>query len=370
MTADATGLDVRSRLLGCLLGGAVGDSLGAAIEFMSLEQIRRVHGPEGVTGLTPAYGRLGAITDDTQMTLFTAEGLIRAANRFGDRGIVDVPGVVHHAYLRWLRTQGEHSPAEELYPHADDDRDGWLITNRGLFARRAPGTTCLHALMAHEPGRLGRPINDSKGCGGVMRAAPAAAMRDPFRTGCEVAAITHGHPSGYLAAGYLAALIARLLHGDPLGAAVEATTRELTIWPHHEEVLSAIEHALALAGEGDPGPVRIERLGAGWVAEEALAIALFCALVADGFPDGVLLAVNHSGDSDSTGAIAGSILGAIHGPNAIPPEWLAELELRDVLETVAADLYTHVVEMTQITSLPGTIEMEVARDSWIRYPGW
>jgi ADP-ribosylglycohydrolase len=80
-------------------------------------------------------------------------------------------------------------------------------------------------------------------------------------------------------------------------------------------------------------------MGGGWVGEEALAISLYCALVAgDDFTHGLLLAVNHSGDSDSTGSITGNILGLRLGRQAIPERWLAELELRDVIETVAIDL--------------------------------
>ncbi|MFV1988931.1 MAG: ADP-ribosylglycohydrolase family protein, partial [Gemmatimonadota bacterium] len=90
-----------------MLGGAVGDALGAGIEFQTLDQIRGRHGPDGVTDYVPAYGRRGAITDDTQMTLFTAEGCIRAQRRGEDRGACDPLNVVRGAYLRWLHTQGD-----------------------------------------------------------------------------------------------------------------------------------------------------------------------------------------------------------------------------------------------------------------------
>jgi ADP-ribosylglycohydrolase len=90
-----------------------------------------------------------------------------------------------------------------------------------------------------------------------------------------------------------------------------------------------------------PSPVAIARLGEGWVGEEALAIGIYCALVAGtDFAYGVRLAVNHDGDSDSTGAIAGNILGALLGSQSIPAEWLARLELRAVIETVGRDLLT------------------------------
>lgn len=160
----------RDRYRGCLLGGAVGDALGAGVEFMSLDEIRGRYGPAGVTGYVPCYGRSGAITDDTQMTLFTAEGLLRA-RQHGD----DVPGALWQAYQRWLATQRDRGSA---------GADGWLIGQEFLHDQRAPGVTCLSALEGGWPGRPARPVNNSKGCGGVMRVAPAGlAGGDPFTIG-------------------------------------------------------------------------------------------------------------------------------------------------------------------------------------------
>jgi hypothetical protein len=93
---------------------AVGDALGSGVEFDSIERIRARLGPAGVTDYVEAYGRRGAITDDTQMTLFTAEGLLLA-----DDG-AEVRAVVDRAYARWLAIQGERSPR-----WADDDGGGW-----------------------------------------------------------------------------------------------------------------------------------------------------------------------------------------------------------------------------------------------------
>jgi ADP-ribosyl-[dinitrogen reductase] hydrolase len=79
-------------------------------------------------------------------------------------------------------------------------------------------------------------------------------------------------------------------------------------------------------------------LGEGWVGEEALGIALICALTAVDFADGVRMAVNHSGDSDSTGAICGAILETQLGRDAIPERWLRDLEHCDVIDQLATDL--------------------------------
>lgn len=325
---------LRNRIRGCLLGGAVGDALGAPVEFDALATIRRRFGPQGITAFSPVYGRLGAITDDTQMTLWTAEGLIRAWVRGSLRGISSFPGCVGHAYLRWLRTQGRRPR-----PQVEIGGDGWLWGVQALWSPRAPGNTCLSALSSAQSfGDF--PANDSKGCGGVMRVAPVGFIRPfgrPFAVGCDVARLTHGHPSGYLAAGYFAAVIAALADGCDLQAALGRADADLDGCDGRDEVVRAVAAARALAANGRTDVLPAE-LGAGWVAEEALAMALWCALVGRDFRDAVVLAVNHGGDSDSIGSLTGQLLGALHGPDVIPAEWLEPLELRAEIERLADDL--------------------------------
>ena len=98
--------DRASRFRGCLLGGAVGDALGARWSSWTCAPSGGDSAPGGIRDLAPAYGRVGAITDDTQMTLFTAEGVLRAHVRGALRGLVNLPGIIGHAYQRWLATQG------------------------------------------------------------------------------------------------------------------------------------------------------------------------------------------------------------------------------------------------------------------------
>ncbi len=336
-------MDRKDRIMGCLLGGAVGDAVGAPVEFASLAAIRERFGPSGVTDLVPAFGRTGSITDDTQMTLFTAEGLIRAETEKRLRGHADPVSSVHQAYLRWLFTQRETSD-HKLFPLATGRENlGWLYRVPAMRTRRAPGTTCIVGLRSDRMGTIESPLNTSKGCGGLMRVAPAGLYcEDPseaFDLGCSIGAITHGHPSGYLAAGVMAAVIALLGGGADLPRAIDMTLPILKSRPGSREVQDALERTLAATLRGDGSPEVIEELGAGWVAEEALAISLYCALMGDGdYRKGVLLAVNHSGDSDSTGAITGSLLGTTHGKDRIPAEWLDALELRAEIEQVATDL--------------------------------
>jgi ADP-ribosylglycohydrolase len=105
-----------------------------------------------------------------------------------------------------------------------------------------------------------------------------------------------------------------------------------------DEVLRAIEFAQKLAHTAPPSTARVEELGGGWVAEEAISIALYSVLATHNFKDAVILAVNHSGDSDSTGSIAGNLAGAAYGMEAVPERWAGHLELRDEILTLADDL--------------------------------
>jgi ADP-ribosylglycohydrolase len=344
--ADSTRpMTSRDRFLGCLLGGAVGDALGAPVEFMRRAAILQQFGPDGITDYAPAYGGLGKITDDTQMTLFTAEGLLRAWVRESTRGIpTTYAGITAHAYQRWLATQGERPRDGVDLVH----EPGWLYRQHELHHRRAPGNTCLSALRA-TPSEEGFAMNDSKGCGGVMRVAPAGLFvwrhhdqhqpDQAFRLGTELAALTHGHPTGSLTGGVLAVLVSALADGGTLVQGLADAKACLRLEARHEETLKALEQAEALVASSTAPPTAIAELGEGWVAEEALAISVYCALVARDFRHGVTLAVNHDGDSDSTGAITGNLLGALHGVTAIPPEWLEPLELRDVITEIAGDLY-------------------------------
>lgn len=359
---------IQGRFLGCLLGGAVGDALGASVEFMRRSEILQQFGPKGITEYAPAYGGLGTITDDTQMTLFTAEGLIRAFVRFSFKGISSGSCVVAHAYLRWLLTQGIR-PSQKN----DIEGDGWLFQQQELHSWRAPGNTCLSALKAMHS--FGEPAqNDSKGCGGVMRVAPVglAALRlnwsakTTFEQGVELAALTHGHPTGVLPAGVLSLLIQALADGASLSDGMFVAKSILKEKPRHEETLNAIELAEELAKSSLAPHECIARLGQGWVAEEALAISLYCALVARNFRQAVILAVNHDGDSDSTGAITGNILGTMYGVKAIPAKWLAPLELHDIIAELAQDLYA----FTEWDIGEYSKDAELNRKIWNKYPGW
>lgn len=312
------------RVLGCLLGGAVGDAFGYAVEFDSLEKIRQTFGNEGLTRPILQQGKL-VVSDDTQMTLFTLEGILRATNEQGVINLSRALEEIRHAYIDWYDTQQNKSGSHF----------GWLASQASMRTRRAPGNTCLSALKAGGTGSIEKPINDSKGCGGVMRTVPIGFLQDidPFDLAARAAALTHGHVDGWASSGILPRIIARLIKGEEEFLAVRNGYSDGSEWGHvYGKAANTEPYLLAqkLAREMRFNPHEaIRQLGEGWVGEEALAIGLYAFLSARNFRDTLIRATNHDGDSDSTASIAGQLWGAKQGLNDIPQAWIRRLDVLD-----------------------------------------
>ncbi len=376
--------NAESSTRGCLLGGAIGDALGAPVEFWTLDEIHSRCGKQGVREFLPAkYGTAtgpGLITDDTQMTLFTVEGIIRGVIRSRSRGIGDIRGPVHHAYQRWYSTQVLPEPLDSTDQNDPAFVDGWLGKQQWLYSRRAPGNTCLTSLKSNRGESLGaKAQNNSKGCGTVMRSAPFGLIEaiNPGGIAADCSEITHGHPAASAAAGSLAVLIHAIANGADLHHAVEVARRWTHEWTSKnrtgQEVSEALDRAIDAAKRRNPNSDAVTNLGEGWIAEEALAIAVYCALAypkPDQVLDALSLAVTHSGDSDSTGAICGNILGALHGEKALPQELVANVEGADDIRQLADDLTTLVQHPEEVFTGRAGPDSVADREWWNKYPGW
>lgn len=331
-----------NKILGCLVGGAAGDALGYAVEFDREKTIFGKYGKSGICNYELVNGK-ALISDDTQMTLFTAAGILLAKDSLD---YTDFITGVHQAYKEWLMTQDRHYKMKNVKT--------WLVDIPEMNARRAPGLTCLNALRENSMGGIYDPVNNSKGCGGVMRVAPIGlfydtdilSVEDIDCMGAGAAAITHGHPLGYISAAGLVHVVQIVSH-DPSVSLLDAVTDMIEkvpgLYPDEEadNVLFSklMKKAVTLAESDIPDLEAIHQLGEGWVAEEALAIAVYCALkYADNFDAALIASVNHNGDSDSTGAITGNILGAYLGYDKIPCKYTENLELLDVMERIAGEM--------------------------------
>ncbi|MCQ9163259.1 ADP-ribosylglycohydrolase family protein [Arthrobacter sp. STN4] len=354
---NAPPADFGRRVHGTIMGGALGDTLGYLVEFDSLADIQAKYGAAGLVDLSQETPPLH-FSDDTQMTLYTLDGLLEVLEWANDGVGADINACQWLAYLRWLKTQGIQAtgPAPEPQPR-------WIDTQSVLHHRRHPGNACITGLSGGEMGTVHRPVNpDSKGCGTVMRSAPYGLIPNipaetVYKISSEAASLTHGHPSARQSSGAFSWLI-HMLAVAGLGlreAAASAGVRAHAEPGADPELLSRLDAALALsapevlaAHDGVPlsGAQLTDALGLGWVAEEALAVALYAVLATapgavsppEHFLAAVRLAVNHDGDSDSTGSIAGNVLGAFYGEEALPLAWLKLCEDPQLIQHLAGQL--------------------------------
>jgi len=338
--------NLQDKCRGSLAGGAIGDALGYAVEFDSLSEIRFKYGKGGISDYELENG-VAVFSDDTQMSLFTAEGLLNAIAD-GKSTKKDILPYISNAYEHWYYTQ--------TYPPLAM-KTAWLTHIPNLWKLRAPGSTCLSALRSINSRQP--EVNNSKGCGGVMRVAPIG-----------IYSAAHSKELDMVEAGYVAGMAAEIIHKHPLSTfssmafamivadciaydkidrdkfrfiVIDRVFKLLTLNYADSNVLQQlqmlVEKALDLAVSDTSDTGAISVLGEGWVADETLAIAVFSVMrYIDNFEKCICCAVNHDGDSDSTGAVAGNIIGAILGYSAIPEKYLINLELRDVILSVADDL--------------------------------
>ncbi len=356
---------VSDRIRGSLMVGAAGDALGYAVEFRSRHAILAAYGEKGITAFELDPNGKAPVSDDTQMTLFTANGLLTGVTHNRRQGADGLPDdYAAKAYLDWYYTQtGRKTDAHYT----------WLRDLPQLAHRRAPGITCLNACEDLFQGRVVQ--NNSKGCGGIMRVAPvglfaaaqsllhgdtACSLTELATAGAEVASATHKHPLGFLPAALMTVLLYKLvsISPDEVRAEIDRLVEEsLAILPEiypgkyeqDKKVLRELTMKTLRLAHSDVGEAEaIRQLGEGWVAEEAWAVALFCSVRhIDSVKDALIAAVNHDGDSDSTGSIAGNIMGAIYGYKSLLEQNLCcpaghkfeeTLELHDLILALADDL--------------------------------
>ena len=308
-------ISTRARFEGCMLGLAVGDALGFPTEFRRREAIVAAFPPEGVTDFVgiqdprwpkrpyivgPAFPP-GTWSDDTQMTLAVARGLLREPD----------------------------APLDVLMAHLAAEFVAW---SQSPDNNRAPGSTCMtgcQALAAGTPWhRAG--VAESKGCGANMRVAPVGLLyqHDHARL-LEVAAaqsrLTHGHPTAVAASQATALAVALACQGESPEAIHAAL---LAQFARGDAALLAVLQRVPEVLHLPPAQVLCEGcLGEGWIAEEALAGALYCFWRGGtDFGATVLAAANTDGDSDSLACIAGALSGAANGVDAIVLRWRENVE--------------------------------------------
>lgn len=376
-------MNVFDKIRGSLLAGAIGDSFGAPVEIFSLKKILEKTNGRGVTEWLPydpadyvkwspcAQAGVGVVTDDTCMTAATAAGLLAA---LGDAAGKDARHYLHQAYLKW----GQHQKdATGDYQSRIDPKIVWPAWFEAFCFESGAGKSTLLALNAPEKGSPEKPVlipsfaDPNKlvvnnGCGSMMRVAPVgwfAALGfidDAYGFGCSSAALTHGDALAMTASGGLAFLIADLTRGTAWPEAVERMLKKLQDDPKAKDCVALAEKALAFGETCGAGMTfaDVERLPlalgsaeatqrrslfrapAVWAQSLGVAAAVQSRTgrASEKFGWALPLAVTHSGDSDSVGAIVGNILGAAWGSEIVSAAMAGRLQNIRALEGLVEDI--------------------------------
>ena len=212
-----------------------------------------------------------------------------------------------------------------------------------------PGFTCMRSLRSKRAGSIENPLNDSKGNGGVMRVAPIGfyfprnvySLEEVMQMGAESAALTYGHPLGYISAAMMAGLVNECVYGvsetlkDAVMLSLDATMKMFAHIPEVHELHTLVTAAMELAQDDGDAVAHIAMLGHSACAESTMAIAIYCALrYEDSFDQAIRTAVNFNGDSDTIAAVTGNILGAWKGIKCIDQKWIEPLHLEEYLKVL------------------------------------
>ena len=293
------------------------------------------------------------ISDNTQMASFTVDGLIWALDKAKNKGVYAYTPCLFYAYQKWYYTQ-TGSLADKSYNFI---LKGEILNWEEFYARRGEGTTSLRALegsLHNMYGTLKNRINNSKGCGGVMRVAPVGMCfchdeKAAFKIGCESAALTHGHIGGIVPAGYVSAVISLILQGCEIRDAVVKAIKIMESMPGHQDSSNHIKKAVELADKDKSAVEATRILGEGFTGEDLVALVVYCVLKFNGnIKDTIEFTAKYEGNNLSLSTVCGNILGAYHGVSAIPFEWIKNLELLELFIYGADKLLDGVIAKTVI----------------------
>lgn len=307
-------LNPEKKLRGYLYGTACADALGRPVEHLTLEQIKQKYGEKGILELQPD----SPWTDDTQLMLVLARALLRGAE-------LELPELMDNI-------------AEELVLWLEEPDLGAGTTTRGA------------ALGLKNGIHWSKSGISSKTCGSLMRAGIVGFVyqNDPIKL-VKVAQvsgrITHSHPVSEAASIAGAYSVKLALDGvkpremfEPLLEVTQGISPEFT---------QALESSYNTAYSDIGDEEGLNKLGQGWYADETFALAYFCILrYPNDYKKAVQTAVNITGDSDSVASVAGGILGARLGIEAIPISWIKALKEKETMERMVRSLLEKYLQLS------------------------
>ena len=342
----------KSAYRGCLLGLAVGDAMGYTVDSKTWAEIREDYGPNGLLGYDLVNG-YAEVSSHTQIAAFTCNGLLLGITRGQVYGKM-APYVMYAGLGQQEWAIGQRRYDQPTRNHC------WVFRIPELRRRHCTDTRMVETLnrgLNGVRGKLGTmemPINHRDTPASIASAVAAGLFADPSRMkqpeidrlGAECVALTHGDPLAFLPGAVVAHLISRCLrdHETPLRKIVEGSLAALDNQFGREyrqtaQVITCIRNALKYVDDFSVFPVDVmEKLRCDTGAD-VVAGAIYAALIYErDFDSAMIVAANHSGRSAAVACVAGAILGARCGEEALPEFYMEGLEVAGTLLELADDL--------------------------------
>ena len=328
------------KYVGCMIGAAIGDALGTPIKGLMPDERREKFGKKGITDFVITDGK-AQISENTQLCMFTADGLIKSSLRNGDDDLPDFRNI-YNSYQDWRN-------ARKLY--YEPNNHGWVSNIREFYKKNNQEFVCTEVIDLGIPGSIEFPVNENKDSEGLMRTAPFGLRlyKDPdlaFEAGARCASLTHGSPDAYLSAGLISAIISNIIIGKDLDYAVDDSIEILKKYKGHDNLLELIDKARQLSKSKLAEKAAIRKIGAGNDAHEACAIGLYCVFKhPDDFEKAVIAAANHEGNTSVTSIITGCIVGTNVGEKNIPLKWRENIAFSSEIKELAMDLFSDIQDI-------------------------
>lgn len=346
--------ELKDKCRGTLVGAAVGDALGYPLKHKTRNEISEQLGSEGAADYICLDEEKAVFSDATQMSLFTAEGLLSGIEG-GAFCARDLLPYIIIAYEHWNYTQTKYRMKMG---------GSWLTHLKDLWTQRDPDRLNLRATQMFTLPNNPPVINRGESCGALMRVIPIGIYSGAFPQfmdlrqagflAAHTADTTHKCPFSTFASMALAMIVADCIthrNIDRESFRFMLIDRVFKLFhfdfPENNEfryMFCKISNTLKYVDSSDSDNDAFDRLYTGkdhkfWGVQDSLLVAIFSVVrYIDDFEKCMRCAIGHSGESHITGTIAGGIMGAIHGYNAIPKKYLDNLELHDVLVSIADDL--------------------------------
>jgi ADP-ribosylglycohydrolase len=332
---------------GCLLGLAIGDAMGKAVDCRSLGEIREDYGPGGLQGYDLVNG-YADISSYTQLAAFTCNGLLVGITRGQTRGTMA-------PFVQYIALASREWAASQNVWGRPDQNFCWLLRQTAMCRRNSMDTRMQDTLSRPRLGTLESPINNYNNPGSITTAVGVGLFSDKNRMGreetgrlgAEAVALTHGGAAAFLSGAVVAHIVRLLLHKQDLSlekAFSTAATVMVEQFGHQYsqayEIEKLIRHAIIFSQTKNlKGWEAMERLRCE-SAPQVLAGAVYASLACEGdFDRAMALAVNHSGRSAAVGALVGAFLGLRMGDSAFDEFYVKCLEPAEILLELADDLF-------------------------------